>query len=192
MIDYLNQKFGIEGHVDFQIGKGDMPKAIIDNQFASAEVYLHGAHVTSFQTHNSAPVLWISDIAEFRHDKAIRGGIPIVWPWFGPHPKDAKKPQHGFARISEWTPIHTSSLSDGSTQLRLQMTDDETTRPLWPHSFELELSITVGTQLHIDLISRNIGAEPFVIGGALHTYFSVADVNQITIEGLEGRKYIEP
>ena len=191
MINELNETFGVDGHIGFHFGKGNMPKAVIANEFASAEVYLHGAHVTSFRPHNSSPVLWMSNIAEFRHDKAIRGGIPVVWPWFGPHPNDDTKPQHGFARVSEWTLVSTTSLSNGLTQLRLQLTDSETTRTLWPHSFELELSVTVGTQLRIDLISRNTGAEPFIVGGALHTYFNIGDINRITIEGLEGREYLD-
>lgn len=168
-----------------------MPKAIITNEFASAEVYLHGAHITAFHPHNFSPVLWMSDIAEFQSGKAIRGGIPIVWPWFGPHPNDDTKPQHGFARVSEWTPISTTTLSNEFTQLRLQLTDSETTHTLWPYAFELKLSITIGTQLLIDLVSRNTGTEPFLIGGALHTYFSIKDINRITIDGLKNREYLD-
>ena len=191
MTNELNQKFGIDRCLNFQLGKGNLPKAVIANQFATAEVYLHGAHVTSFQPHGSAPALLLSDIAEYKQDKAIRGGIPVIWPWFGPHPLDKTKPQHGFARISEWEPVHTTKLPDGRIRLHLQLKDSESTQLLWPHPFELELSITVGTDLHLELTSRNTGHEIIEIGGALHTYFNIGDINRISIEGLDGREYLD-
>lgn len=191
MIDELNREFGIEGHVDFQLGEGGLPKAVIANEYASAEIYLHGAHVTAFQMRNSDPVLWLSDMAEFQRGKAIRGGIPVVWPWFGPHPNDETKPQHGFARVSEWTLIGTDALPNGYTRLRLQLTDSDASRALWPYPFELELNVTVGTELRVELISRNIGAESIAVGGALHTYFNVGNITEITIEGLDDREYLD-
>ena len=191
MINELNRKFGIEGHVSFQTGTGDLAKAVVTNQRASAEIYLHGAHVTSFQPHGSTPVLWLSDIAEYESEKAIRGGIPVIWPWFGPHPQDKTKPQHGFARVSEWELFDTTGLPDGRTRLRLQLKDNVATRTLWPHPFELELNITVGARLRIELTSRNTDQETVEIGGALHTYFNIGDITQITIEGLDGREYFD-
>jgi D-hexose-6-phosphate mutarotase len=191
MIDELNRTFGIEGHLAFKKGKGNLPRALIDNTFATAEVYLHGAHLTAFQPRGAAPLLWMSELAEFRPDKAIRGGIPVAWPWFGPHPTDDDLPQHGFARVSDWTIAATRALPDGRTEVRLQLTDGGTTRDLWPHAFELELRIVVGRELHVELRSRNTGTETVEIGGALHTYFRVGDIDRVSIEGFGGRDYMD-
>jgi glucose-6-phosphate 1-epimerase len=193
MINELNGKFGIRGHIAFDPGEGGLPRAVVRNALASAEVYLHGAHVTEFQP-NGAPggsVLWMSDIAQYRKGKAIRGGIPIVWPWFGPHPGDDNLPQHGFARVSQWSVAGTVAWQDGRTELRLRLCDDEATRSLWPHAFELELRVVVGTELQVELRSRNTGAEAIEIGGALHTYFHVGDVGRVSVEGFAGRDYID-
>jgi D-hexose-6-phosphate mutarotase len=154
-------------------------------------VYLHGAHVTAFQPHGAEPVLWMSALAEFRRGKAIRGGVPIVWPWFGPHPSDATKPQHGFARVSKWKIVGTRALPDGGTEIRLGLGNDAATGAFWPHAFELELKLKVGTRLQLELTSRNTGAEAIEVGGALHTYFHVGEVSQVTIDGLGGREYID-
>ncbi len=191
MIEELNREFAIEGHIRFNPGEGGLFRALIANQFATAEVYLHGAHVTSFHPNNTSPVLWMSDLAQFQQEKAIRGGIPVVWPWFGPHPNDESKPQHGFARTSEWRVAATADLRDGSTQLCLQLRDNEDTRKLWPNPFELELRMTIGAQMRIELASRNTGAEMIEIGGALHTYFNVGNIENISIEGLGEREYID-
>jgi D-hexose-6-phosphate mutarotase len=191
LIDQLNRDFGIEGQVEFEIGREGFPRAAITNAFARAEIYLHGAHVTAFQPRGTNPVLWMSDVALFASGKAIRGGIPVVWPWFGPHPTDAALPQHGFARTSEWTVCATNELPDKRTELRLELRDDDAARTLWPHRFVLELRVVLGTALTVGLCTRNTGDETVRVGGALHTYFHVADINGVSIEGLGGREYID-
>jgi D-hexose-6-phosphate mutarotase len=192
MIDTLNQQHAIDGHIVFTNGRGDLPKAVISNASAEAEIYLHGGHITAFQPRTAEqPVLWMSDNALFRSDKAIRGGIPVCWPWFGPHPDDASQPQHGFARISPWSVNSTATLDDGNTQLRLQMDTDTGTCASWPYSVELELCITVGTQLQVELISRNRGTQTVTIGGALHSYFNIGAIDRVTLEGLHGCDYLD-
>ena len=190
-IDTLNAQFAIAGHVGFCAGENGLPKAQISNALATAEVYLHGAHITAFRPQGHENVLWMSPLAQFQPGKAIRGGVPVIWPWFGPHGTDSSKPQHGFARTAEWQVSATESLADGSTQLQLMLTDSDTTRALWPHAFELLLTITVGTELTIDLTGHNTGDQPFTAGGALHSYFAIGDVTQMVITGLEGREYID-
>jgi D-hexose-6-phosphate mutarotase len=133
----------------------------------------------------------MSDIAAYRREKAIRGGIPVVWPWFGPHPADDNLPQHGFARVSKWSVAATAALPDGRTELRLGLRETESTRAQWPHAFELELRVVVGVDLEVFLCTRNTGPEAIEVGGALHTYFQVADIDLVAIEGLDGRDYID-
>lgn len=190
-IEALNERFGIAGQVQFLAGQNGLPKLRIENAQATAEVYLHGAHLTAFRPRGHNEVLWMSPLAQFQAGKAIRGGVPVIWPWFGPHATDNSKPQHGFARTAEWQVSATEALADGRTQVQLQLVDSAATRALWPHAFELDLMITVGAELKIELTSRNTGDQPFSAGGALHSYFTVGDVAKISIEGLAGREYID-
>jgi glucose-6-phosphate 1-epimerase len=190
-IKALNERFAIAGQVQFLAGKNGLPKVLIDNAQAMAEVYLHGAHLTAFRPRGHNEVLWMSPLAQYQAGKAIRGGVPVIWPWFGPHATDSSKPQHGFARTAEWQVSATESLADGRTQVQLQLIDSDATRALWPHAFELDLTITVGTELKIELTCRNTGDRPFTAGGALHSYFAIGDVTQMSIAGLAGREYID-
>jgi len=191
MLEELNTRHGIAGRVTFVVGEGGHIKVSLVSDWAVAEVYLHGATVTRFQPRDAKPVLWLSRQAVFQSGKAIRGGIPVCWPWFGPHPSDKSKPQHGFARISEWGVAGSIALDDGSVQLRLKLADNESTRALWPHEFELELAVTVGRELKVELTARNPGREAFQMSGALHSYFQVGDICRTQIAGLAGAEYVD-
>lgn len=190
-IEALNAQFALVDQLRFQAGENGLPSVQITNELATAEVYLQGGHITAFQPRGSEPVLWMSPLAQFQRGKAIRGGVPVIWPWFGPHAIDRHKPQHGFARTTEWRVSATKALPDGSTQLQLQINDTLATHMLWPHAFELSLTITVGTALNIELTSRNTDEKTFTAGGALHSYFAVGDIRKIHIDGLLGRHYID-
>jgi len=117
--------------------------------------------------------------------------LPVMWPWFGLHATDSDKQQHGFARTSEWQVKATKALADGSTQLQLGLSDTPTSRELWPLSFELSLTITVGDELHVQLISRNTNDQPFTAGAALHSYFCVGDIAHTHVDGLQDCNYID-
>jgi D-hexose-6-phosphate mutarotase len=190
-IDDLNSTFGIDGHLAFEAGGGGLARVVITNAFATAEVYLHGAHLTAYQPRGAEGLVWLSDLAEFHPGKAIRGGIPIVWPWFGPHPSRPDLPQHGFARTSEWAVWGSRALPDGRTELRLRLAGNDTKRLQWHHAFELDVRFLVGERLQVELTTRNTGSNAVEIGSALHTYFRVGDVERISIEGLGGRRYID-
>ncbi len=187
----LNAQFALTGQLCFRVGENGLPMAQIDNGLATAEVYLHGAHITTFQPQGIEPVLWMSPLAQFQHDKAIRGGVPVIWPWFGPHATDSDKPQHGFARTAEWQVNATKALADGGTQLQLGLSDTPATRALWPFAFGLSLTITVGAELHIELTSRNAGEQSFIVGAALHSYFCVGDIADTHVNGLQNCNYID-
>ena len=96
----LNQQFALSGHLQFKTGPGNLTLAEIHNDLANATICLQGAQVLTWQPHNQAPVLWLSDLAEYESGKSIRGGIPLCWPWFGNHPDDAEKPAHGWRVIA--------------------------------------------------------------------------------------------
>jgi glucose-6-phosphate 1-epimerase len=189
-IQALNDNYAIGNHITFAAGPGRLPIAQIRNSYAAATVSIHGGHVVAFQPHAQAPALWVSSQSVYAPGKAIRGGIPVCWPWFGPHPTDPTKPAHGFVRTAMWSILATAVVHDNRTQIRLRLRDDET-RTLWPHAFDLRIVITVGPELQVELIARNPGNQPFTCGGALHSYFSVSDARAIAIHGLDGCAYID-
>lgn len=131
-------------------------------------------------------MLWLSTRAVYAPGKAIRGGIPICWPWFGPHPDDPSKPDHGFARTRTWSVLSGGAAEGDSTVLRLGLRDDEASRALWLHPFALELEVAVGAALRVSLIARSTGSEPYICTGELHSYLAVGDVTRIAIHGLGG------
>ena len=187
----LNKHFGIADHVVFKSKPCNLPVVEIANKHATATISLQGAHVTKFQPQGEKPVLWLSSYAFFKPGKAVRGGIPVCWPWFGPHPMDANKPAHGFARTTLWTVMATDTLAGESTQIRLGLVDDDRTRATWPYAFDLQIVITVGRELRTELIVHNSGSETFTCTGALHSYFSVSAVTEVCIHGLAGRAYLD-
>lgn len=187
----LNEQFGLASQLVFKTGPGGLTTAEIDSAHATATVVLQGAHVLSFQPHNQQPVLWVSSNSYFAPGKPIRGGIPVCWPWFANHPTDAAKPAHGFARTSEWSVLGSDLTTAEAVRLRLGLTDTIATRALWPHPFHLELVVTVGSTLQVELLIRNAGDSPFTCTGALHSYFSISDIANITITGLEGGTYLD-
>jgi D-hexose-6-phosphate mutarotase len=187
----LNKQYAIPGHVEFVRSKGDLPAVRIDNASASATVVLHGAQVIAFQPRGSEPVLWMSAKSRFQHGMPIRGGIPVCWPWFGPHPEDPGKPAHGFARISPWDVVATEAPADGVTLLELKLADSQETRRLWPYAFELRLQIRISAALEVALIMCNKGENPMRCTSALHSYFAVSDISTVRIRGLEKCRFVD-
>src|SRR5262245_58558824 len=94
----LNDRFAIPGQLSYRAGLGGLAVAEINNSYAATTVALQGGHVISYRPHGQQPVLWVSQRSAYQPGKAIRGGIPVCWPWFGAHPTDTTKPAHGFAR----------------------------------------------------------------------------------------------
>jgi glucose-6-phosphate 1-epimerase len=183
--------FAIPGILAIATGEGGLPRLEVRNAHAVAHVYLHGAHVSHFQPHGAQPVLWMSAHSLFTADKPIRGGVPLCWPWFGPHASDATLPAHGFVRSRPWTLVETATLHDGRTRVVLGLASDPATLALWPHAFALRLTVTVGRTLELDLRVDNPGTQPFTCAEAFHTYLTVGDVRQVRISGLSGTTYVD-
>jgi D-hexose-6-phosphate mutarotase len=187
----LNQKYGIGDQLIFSEGPGGFIVAEMRNPHAEATVALHGGHIMSFRPRDHEPVLWLSSNSHFKTGKAIRGGIPVCWPWFADHPTDPDKPAHGFVRAAVWSVSESEKLADESTRLKLLITDSEETMKLWPHRFRLEMDCTVSDVLRVKLFSTNTDNKPFTCGGALHSYFNISSISNIMIKGLEGCRYID-
>ena len=177
-------------HVTYNEGPGGLGVLQIENENARAELSLYGGHVLSFQPQGASPILWLSEQAVFKKGTPIRGGVPICWPWFGPDPQASGRPSHGFARTSDWDLQSVESVEAG-TQITLTLRDSSKARELWSHQFELTLTVTVGRELTLKLRTKNTGAEEFEITQALHSYFSVGDIANVEVLGLEGARYID-
>ena len=163
----------------------------VKNQHATAKIALQGAHLFHYQAKDKEPLLWLSKEAFFEKGKAIRGGVPICFPWFGLNTEDTSLPQHGFARKQMWKLISTHELADGSTHLQLMLTANKETRALWDYSFVLIYDITIGRELTLKLNTINCDTEAFEITQALHSYFNVSDISNVSINGLENTIYYD-
>ncbi len=191
-IEYLNSEYALEGQLHFMYGEGEFPLIVIENDLANAIISTYAGQILSFQPVDAEEdLLFISEQAYYQSGKAIKGGIPICWPWFGADPENKGRAAHGFVRNRQWNVLATQKLSDGSTQVRLGINDNEETRKIWPYSFQLMIEITVGTSLSINLRTQNTGNESFVIGQALHTYFKVGNINQVQVLGLDNLYYLD-
>lgn len=175
------------GQVIFLDGRGELPMLEVRTRWSTAEIYLHGAHVTSFQKNNEPPLLFLSQCSRFDEGHPIRGGIPIVFPWFGAR---EGMQAHGFARVKQWEMREFTAAPDGSVSLRFSLPDCPEAA-LHP-AFSLEYIVTVGEALALELaVTNKSTADPFDFEDCLHTYFNVDDINAVTITGLKGAAYVD-
>jgi glucose-6-phosphate 1-epimerase len=187
----LQDRFGIAGAIAFEKGAGGLIRAAIAAPGAEAHVYLHGAHVTHFQRRGQAPLLFLSPRSTFAPGRAIRGGVPIVFPWFGANPDMPAAPQHGFARVAEWMVESAGRKPGGETFVALGLTASAATRSFWPGHFHLRYRVSVGESLDLALEVTNHGAEAFAFQEALHSYLAVSDVTNARVTGLEDTAFID-
>lgn len=190
-LEELNALFALGEQIKFVEGPGDFTYIQLETVHGSALICLHGGHVMRYQPRDEAPVLWMSSESVYEAGRAIRGGIPVCWPWFGPHKADSTKPNHGFARISEWQVFATRLIDEEVVQVRLALRSDEHSRFFWPHDFSLQLIVTLSESLDVVLRIKNTGQAAFSMGGALHSYFTVSHIDNIRILGLEDTVYID-
>lgn len=187
----LNSRFGVPGVITIDGGRNGMPRVRITSPAAEAEIYLHGAHVTGFTPRGHKPVLFMSAESLFDPAKAIRGGVPLIFPWFGPSATNPKAPQHGFARTTSWTIRDVQPGRDGATAVSLALGSTDGSRAHWPHDFEATFTVTVGAALDMVLDVVNTGPGELGFEEALHTYLAVGDIRRTTIDGLAGRTFVD-
>ena len=148
---------------------------------ARGTVYDHGAHVVDWTPAGHAPVLWLSELTALRADTAIRGGVPICWPWFALGPTGDRRPMHGVARTRTWDFLGAEAWEE-SVVCRYRFAADDVA----PVGVEVMLTVAFGTSLRLDLEVVNRSDEAFEYEEALHTYLAVGDVRRVVIEGLDG------
>lgn len=189
-IETLNEVFSIPGVVEIGPGNGGLARVRITSSTAEAEVYLHGAHVTSWKPAGEEEVLFVSEKSLWADGKAIRGGIPVCFPWFGPKADDASAPSHGFVRAKEWELFSVAQAGD-DVVVTLTTGNDEANSKWWPQDIRAVLRATVGTELRLELIAANTSDAAYTVTEALHTYYRVGDAAQVSVEGLDGATYLD-
>ena len=178
--------------VTLDAGRNNLSRVTIRTDVCDAEMYAHGAHVTHFHPRGAAhPVLWISASSNFSPGKPIRGGVPICFPWFGPKSDDSEAPAHGFARVHEWTLEDARQTDDGATRVAMRLTSNDTTRAAWPVDFEARHVVTFDTALRMDFTVTNNSPSLARCEVALHSYFTVGDIRQVEVRGLENAAYLD-
>jgi glucose-6-phosphate 1-epimerase len=164
----------------------------INNAKAHATICTYSGQVLSYRPKSQKDdLLFVSDKAYYEDGKAIKGGIPVCWPWFGADPEDSGRPAHGFVRNRQWEVTGSESLANGSTKVVMGIVDSDETREIWPHPFKLSIEITVGDSLTVALVTHNTGDETVTISQALHTYFYVGDIRKVQVLGLDGIDYLD-
>lgn len=168
-------------------GRGEMDTLVLTAaDGAHAELYLAGAHLTSWVPAGAAEQLFVSARSAYTPGTAIRGGVPVIFPQFGPGPI----PRHGFARTSTWEVAAAGESPTGAARATLALRDSETTRRVWPFAFEAQLGVELlGQTITVSLGIGNPGPAPLTFTAALHTYVAVADIARATVEGLAGVPY---
>ncbi|MCX7084889.1 MAG: D-hexose-6-phosphate mutarotase [Methylococcales bacterium] len=191
-IEHLNRDHGIKDHLKFTKGNGHLPFIFINNARASAIISLHGAQILSFKPHREEEdLLFVSQNSWYEEGRAIRGGIPLCWPWFGPDPSENKRPDHGFVRNGLWDILRTEAVSKHETKIVFRFETSEKSAAYWQQPFSLELEVIISDTLTVNLITRNTGDEAFTITQALHAYFNVGHINEIKILGLDNSAYLD-
>ena len=166
-------------------GNGELGKIEVLTRHSTAEIYLHGAHVTGFQKNGEPPLLFTSQFSRFAPNQPIRGGVPIIFPWFGSREGE---PAHGFARLADWELIETATLPSGGATLRFSL-PDVPEAATWP-PFAAYYIVTVTDQLALELVVVNASPDQtFTFENCLHTYCAVGDINAATVLGLKGASY---
>ncbi|MDR2897077.1 MAG: D-hexose-6-phosphate mutarotase [Propionibacteriaceae bacterium] len=165
-----------------------LPPRDFDCETAHGSIYHHGAQVVDWTPTGQSPVIWLSRQTKLLDNMAIRGGIPICWPWFGAGRTGVSSPLHGFARLSEWRLVKTWEQAEScrATMILVNARQDK-----FNHPYRLTLEVEFAATLRVNLSVRNTGNQRFSFEEALHTYLRVGDIDQVTVAGLDGVEYLD-
>jgi glucose-6-phosphate 1-epimerase len=185
------RRWEIPDLVRVEQGGGGLLRIVVNTRVAEAHIYLQGAHVTHYRPAGQSSLIFTSEQSKYAPGKAIRGGVPVIFPWFGPHATDKNLPMHGFARTTEWEVESVERWQDDTVELVFRLVADEVTRAVWPYDFVLRHRIFVGRHLEMALEVENWSGSPLEFEEALHTYLAVRDVRIARTTGLAGIEYLD-
>jgi len=189
-MDELDRVFGIPGVARIGKGNGGLPRIQITGSHAEGEMYLHGAQVTSWKPAGKDEVLFLSTKSRWQEGHAIRGGIPICFPWFRAKTDDPKAPAHGFARTKSWR-LESIVEDEPGVLVSMCIESDEQTLRWWPAEFRLLYRVAFGPELTLELVCTNTGTTGLRFEEALHTYNRVADVGNVRVQGLDAVHFLD-
>ena len=189
-IEELDRRFEIPGIAQVVEGKGGLPKVRITSPEAAGEMYTHGAHVTSWTPAGGEEVLFLSSQTRWEHGHAIRGGIPICFPWFGGKADDPKAPAHGLVRTKSWQ-LESITQVGRAVTVSMFTESDESTKRWWPAEFRLVHRATFGRELSLKLEVTNTGKTSLRFEEALHTYHRVGNIEMTRVRGLDKVQYLD-
>jgi glucose-6-phosphate 1-epimerase len=173
-------------------GPGGLSFIDLDTPRCRARLTSHGAQLCEWTpAEQSSSVLFLSPRAVFAKDKAIRGGVPVCFPWFGAHATDPSKPQHGFARIRTWEVASISQDPQGDARVVFRLVSGPDTRALWDADFVAQLTVVLGATLEMTFEVENTSQQPFVYEAALHAYLAIGDVAKVSVHGLERTRFLD-
>jgi len=181
---------GIPGVVRISAGNGGLAKVHITTPTASGEIYLHGAHVASWKPAGQEDVFFVSSNSLWQDGHAIRGGVPICFPWFGDKADDPHAPAHGFVRTKEWK-LEKITANGAAVSVELSTEGGPDTREWFAADFRLVYRVTFSSELTLELIMVNTGNQPVRFEEALHAYHNVGDATRASIAGLDGVHYLD-
>jgi len=181
----LQKKDSLSNSVSLQADENGFEFLVLTHEKFNAAFSLHGGHLVHFQATNQEPTIFLSKTAIFNDKKAIRGGVPVCWPWFGAAGKSLGEnlPGHGFARTSKWAVKNINESKEG-VELELVLADTEESRKIWDHKFELVLKATLTDTIKLELITKNTDKEAFSYRAALHTYLTISSPESCSLTGL--------
>ena len=182
MLNGINAQFALENQLQFITHPCGLIQGNVSTELCSGQFYLHGAHVAQFQPRGAEPLLFMSQRSEMRDDKPIRGGVPLCFPWFGPHPTDATAAAHGLVRTQSWQLQATSLEEDRVVRVELGLIVER---------WQLTYTVRWGASLDLNLAIGNLADEPRDCEVALHTYFALADVHTASVRGLEQQTHLD-
>lgn len=189
-IGELNRRFEISGIARVTAGNGGLAKVSVSSAEAAGEIYLHGANVTAWRPAGAEEVLFVSAKSRWADGVAIRGGVPICFPWFANKADDAKAPAHGFARTRAWE-LRAVEKDGEAVRVTMTLGSDDSTRKFWAADFRAEYRVTLGRELKMELAVKNLGAAAVRFEEALHTYFRVGEIAKARVRGLDGMRYTD-
>ncbi|MGA2422160.1 MAG: D-hexose-6-phosphate mutarotase [Candidatus Acidiferrum sp.] len=186
----LDSRFAIAGLAQIVPDEAGHPKVRISSPKCTGVMHLHGAQVNSWKPADTEEVIFLSSRASFAEGKAIRGGIPICFPWFRGKSDDAHAPAHGVVRTKLWT-LESIAQQDGDVVVSMSTESGDDTKKWWPGDFRAVLRVTFGATLKLEFTVSNTGTAPMRFEAALHTYYHVGDIRKARLQGLDGATYLD-
>src|SRR5580693_2744485 len=186
----LNEHFALPGILTFHQKPSGLIYADVTTPQAKATIYLQGAHITAWQPTGQQPVIFLSRKSDLLPGKPIRGGVPIAFPWFANRHDGKTGPSHGFARIQDWT-LAFAAMAGDDLHLTFTLAPTEMSRSLGYDNFRVAYQLTIGRTLTMELAVANDAPTPLLFEEALHSYYAITDIHEVSVTGLDGVTYLD-